>query len=725
MKDKLTEMDKSQRVSRSGKHVEISLVEGSFRRIAGIREEADFSGAFILRTVEIHRETGQSLGFYIREGDGWLRKDGIFISRVNLGSTVEVNGLLHVGDEVIKVNDVAVSGLSLNDVVLIMTVMKKLVLTIKVLTSVSLTRTLSTRIPRRKASSSSKVVPVRPKSMSYAERIASKESENGLLGGESVKVENPYEEVNLRPLNRQQIAANLNMTQPLSSMTGYVSNRGKQVEEIEMSISQPEVRREPTPNPPLAASTPVLPHKLQNSVEVEVHIDAEPTTNPYEEVAFDDKPPSMPPDLILPTGEHKDGPTDPDSAPDHDDSDDEHPPPIPPSPLPEDSSEDDERFQDGEGVSNDDDDDSEGEEEKSELQVSEEPDKSEDDHTCSGLLVVTVHSLSINSDSEETENNPSIDRVEFLMLVDSILKIKALLDPANQGDVESRVFAVDILENQQISITLKSDHFSKSRQITLFTPATEDSVRKVLLPFRLDRFGRAKIYVEYQPMSIATPRMNPAGDHHNHATFKEFVDSNPNNSHLPLVVERCVRIVEKYGLQESNLYNLCCSEAAKDEAFSASISQTKSEKDIKDIITRNSVHAFTGVLKDFFRKLPEPFFTNKLCTSLTEVASMDNAQQVGDFLQNFIDCLPEEAIPTLELLLNHFKNVCSYSSENGMTVDKLTRVFGPLLLTPALALDLNTSATTETYADDYQSQARVITILMNSEPDMFPTIYKV
>lgn len=226
-------------------------------------------------------------------------------------------------------------------------------------------------------------------------------------------------------------------------------------------------------------------------------------------------------------------------------------------------------------------------------------------------------------------------------------------------------------------------------------------------------------------MQIAVPRMDPNG-YLDGATFKDFVETNPNDSKLPLVVERCVDIIETYGLQEPSLYRLCSSEAARDEAFRISLSQTKSEQDIEEIVARISVHAFTGVLKDFFRKLPEPFFTNKLSTSLTEVASMENAAQLGEFMKKFTDCLPEETVPTYKLLLEHFRHVCSHSSENEMTVENLARIFGPLLLMPSInALDLNTSATTETYADDYKSQARVIAILIKNEPDVLPTIYKV
>ena len=109
------------------------------------------------------------------------------------------------------------------------------------------------------------------------------------------------------------------------------------------------------------------------------------------------------------------------------------------------------------------------------------------------------------------------------------------------------------------------------------------------------------------------------------------------------------------------------------------------------------------------------------------MASMENAAQLGDsVMKKFIDCLPEETLPTYEFLMEHFRNVCNHSSENGMTVEDLSRIFGPLLLTPSInSRDLNTSATAETYADDYKSQARVIEILINSEAGDLPNIYKV
>lgn len=142
-----------QKTGSTGKKLEISVVEGSFRRIAGIREFADISGTFVVRIIEILREPGKSLGFYIQQGDGWERKDGIFVSRVNLGSIVETNGLLSIGDEITKVNDIDITQMPLKDVAVIMRYVKRLFLTVKVLTSPTLVRTCSLRRPTSQVSS--------------------------------------------------------------------------------------------------------------------------------------------------------------------------------------------------------------------------------------------------------------------------------------------------------------------------------------------------------------------------------------------------------------------------------------------------------------------------------------------------------------------------------------------------------------------------------------------
>ncbi|XP_076347062.1 rho GTPase-activating protein 100F-like isoform X2 [Tachypleus tridentatus] len=81
--------------------------------------------------VEIIKRPGQTLGLYIREGDGTRVNEGVFISRIALESAVYDSGLLRVGDEILAVNLVDVRQMSLDDVVIIMSIPRRLVLTIR------------------------------------------------------------------------------------------------------------------------------------------------------------------------------------------------------------------------------------------------------------------------------------------------------------------------------------------------------------------------------------------------------------------------------------------------------------------------------------------------------------------------------------------------------------------------------------------------------------------
>ena len=90
----------------------------------------EMENSSMIQTVEIFKQPGETLGFYIREGNGLDRNEGVFISRIQLGTVAERNGLLHVGDEIIAVNNVEVGKMSLDDVVILMSIPRKLMLKI-------------------------------------------------------------------------------------------------------------------------------------------------------------------------------------------------------------------------------------------------------------------------------------------------------------------------------------------------------------------------------------------------------------------------------------------------------------------------------------------------------------------------------------------------------------------------------------------------------------------
>lgn len=91
----------------------------------------EMENSSVIQTVEIFKRPGQTLGFYIREGNGQDRQEGVFISRIQAGTVAESNGLLHIGDEIVSVNNVEVGKMSLDDVVILMSIPRKLILKIR------------------------------------------------------------------------------------------------------------------------------------------------------------------------------------------------------------------------------------------------------------------------------------------------------------------------------------------------------------------------------------------------------------------------------------------------------------------------------------------------------------------------------------------------------------------------------------------------------------------
>lgn len=92
----------------------------------GIQYKNNYYVAFIAITFVII-----SPGLYIREGNGADRSDGVFISRIALESAVYNSGCLRVSDEILAVNLVDVTKMSLDDVVIIMSIPRRLVLSIR------------------------------------------------------------------------------------------------------------------------------------------------------------------------------------------------------------------------------------------------------------------------------------------------------------------------------------------------------------------------------------------------------------------------------------------------------------------------------------------------------------------------------------------------------------------------------------------------------------------
>lgn len=96
-----------------------------------------FSPEYVVRFIEIIKRPGQTLGLYLRSiqfEDQRYRstREGLVITKIETDSPIYNSQVIHVGDEIISINLVEVQGMSMDDVVVIMSKPRRLVLALRI-----------------------------------------------------------------------------------------------------------------------------------------------------------------------------------------------------------------------------------------------------------------------------------------------------------------------------------------------------------------------------------------------------------------------------------------------------------------------------------------------------------------------------------------------------------------------------------------------------------------
>ncbi|XP_071757976.2 rho GTPase-activating protein 27 [Centroberyx gerrardi] len=149
---------------------------------------------------------------------------------------------------------------------------------------------------------------------------------------------------------------------------------------------------------------------------------------------------------------------------------------------------------------------------------------------------------------------------------------------------------------------------------------------------------------------------------------------------VPRFVEKCIRAVEKRGLDIDGIYRVSGNLAVIQKLrFKAD----HEELDLEDGQWED-IHVITGALKLFFRELPEPLFPYSHFNSfIAAIRSVDYNAKVS-YMRDLVNSLPPPNHDTMELLFGHLRKVIGYGDDNRMTVQNVAIVFGPTLLRPEM-----------------------------------------
>ncbi|ESZ89639.1 hypothetical protein SBOR_9977 [Sclerotinia borealis F-4128] len=170
--------------------------------------------------------------------------------------------------------------------------------------------------------------------------------------------------------------------------------------------------------------------------------------------------------------------------------------------------------------------------------------------------------------------------------------------------------------------------------------------------------------------------------------------SERDGSAVPMIVYQCIQAVDLFGLEVEGIYRL--SDASK-------VDFCNPESFFHDV---NSV---AGLLKQFFRELPDPLLTVGQYPAFIEAAKHDDEIVRRDSLHAIINGLPDPNYATLRALTLHLNRVQESSASNRMNASNLAIVFGPTLM----------GANTGPNIQDAGWQVRVIDTILNNTYQIF------
>ncbi|XP_062376818.1 rho GTPase-activating protein 21-like isoform X2 [Sardina pilchardus] len=165
-------------------------------------------------------------------------------------------------------------------------------------------------------------------------------------------------------------------------------------------------------------------------------------------------------------------------------------------------------------------------------------------------------------------------------------------------------------------------------------------------------------------------------------TFGVRLDDCPpahNNRFVPLIVEVCCNLVEERGLEYTGIYRVPGNNAAISNMQEELNNKGMGDIDILDDKWRD-LNVISSLLKSFFRKLPEPLFTNERYGDFIDANRIEDPTERLKVLKRLLHELPDHHYETLKFLSAHLKTVADNSEKNKMEPRNLAIVFGPTLV---------------------------------------------
>jgi hypothetical protein len=154
---------------------------------------------------------------------------------------------------------------------------------------------------------------------------------------------------------------------------------------------------------------------------------------------------------------------------------------------------------------------------------------------------------------------------------------------------------------------------------------------------------------------------------------------------VPLVVKKCIEVIENYGMDIEGIYrksgNVTTVQNLKDSIDQKFTNYLLigSNIDPNNVLDAD-IYCIASLLKCYFTSLPEPLLTKEYYQSFIETVKSLDETYIAKKLHHLVFNLPDGAYFTLRALIFHLNKVAADEAPNRMTTKSLAIIWGPALL---------------------------------------------
>ncbi|KAL6630167.1 RhoGAP-domain-containing protein [Neocallimastix californiae] len=153
---------------------------------------------------------------------------------------------------------------------------------------------------------------------------------------------------------------------------------------------------------------------------------------------------------------------------------------------------------------------------------------------------------------------------------------------------------------------------------------------------------------------------------------------NRDNLEIPEILTKCANYIERYGINYVGIYRLSGSNSSVQKLrtlFDRDASQvTLTDENVQDTLIN-----VTGVLKLYFRELPDSLFTQELYSEFIEASKIEDERRRLVEIHELVNRLPDPNYLTLRYLIAHLDRIQANQKVNKMGISNLSIIWGPTL----------------------------------------------